>query len=306
VAGNSRRRSEARSSLEYVAGGASRRPHKPNTNRRSPTKAVLAAAPSKCPNKKGAYIWSLPADLAYELPCKSWACSWCGWKKREAAKIALGVGLEAAWDRGERVRFLTLTDGSRGSGEMMAEDIYAAWNRLRAVLKKSGELEQYAAVLEAQKRGALHLHILATGKFIAQRRLSRLAKQSGFGAVADIREVKAGAEETMPTGEANPAAALYVVKEMGGYLTKEKAAHLVLKTNRRRRPLRLSREWGISLRQAEEAWSLYNRKTRDNHDQEHDQEQEDLAPWAYVLRTPSGLRVRLPDGSTVDSVELAA
>ncbi|MCW3003537.1 MAG: hypothetical protein JWQ20_2835 [Conexibacter sp.] len=74
-------------------------------------------------------------------------------------------GCEAALGRGERVRLMTLTDGTGGG--MATPEVSAAWNRLRTVLRKSGLLAQYAAVLETTEAGALHLHALTTGEFIA-------------------------------------------------------------------------------------------------------------------------------------------
>jgi hypothetical protein len=107
-------------------------------------------------------MWSLSTDRAAEIACGRWDCSWCQWRKRAAVMLILRVGLEVAWARGERVRFLTLTDGSRG--EMTVADFYVAWNRLRVRLardRKGGAfVKEYAAVVEVQKRGALHLHVL--------------------------------------------------------------------------------------------------------------------------------------------------
>lgn len=62
--------------------------------------------------------------------------------------VVLQVGLEVAWARGERVRFLTLTDGSRG--RMTVADFDEAWNRLRVRLareRKGGAyVKEYGAV----------------------------------------------------------------------------------------------------------------------------------------------------------------
>lgn len=170
-------------------------------------------------------------------------CSWCQWRKRAAAKLVLASGMERAWARGERIRFMTPTDGPKGA--MTVADFYEAWNRLRVRLRKAGLIREFAAVLEVQgKRGALHLHALQTGDYIQKDRLNGMAKAAGFGRCADIREVKreAGSDAT--------ASADYAVKQMAGYLSKQNAAALSAKTNKRRRPLRTSRGWGLSMTEA--------------------------------------------------------
>ncbi len=63
---------------------------------------------------------------------------------------------------------------------------------------------EYIAVVERQKRGAAHVHVVYRGPFIPQRWLSRVAAECGFGPIADIRR-------------SNPALMRYLAK----YLTKE-------------------------------------------------------------------------------------
>jgi hypothetical protein len=150
-------------------------------------------------------------------------------------------GVERAQERGERVRFLTLT--SPGDAPLSNRQLYEAWNRVRTTLRKSGELAEYLAVVELQERdgGAPHLHILATGKFVAQRRLSALANGAGFGPIVDIRAVRG-------TGERS--AGGYLVKSLARYATKANAAALAQAVKseggqkaRRVRPVRMSRGW---------------------------------------------------------------
>jgi hypothetical protein len=47
---------------------------------------------------------------------------------------------------------------------------------------------EYFAVVERQKRGAAHVHMVYRGPYIPQAWLSRAAEDSGFGRVADIRK----------------------------------------------------------------------------------------------------------------------
>jgi hypothetical protein len=250
--------------------------------------AVRRAERSYCPNARLHYVYSLGSASAYELPCGSWACSWCSRLKQGAAHLVIAAGIDEALARGDRVRLATFTDGS--GGEMTVATLYEAWNRLRTKLRRKGVLEEFAAVLETTAAGALHLHCLMTGRYIAQQRLSRLAEEAGFGRVCDIREVKPGTEEER---EENQDAAWYVAKQMAGYVTKTKSESLASKTAVRRRPLRRSRGWcshsmhdaelAIRRQWAEEAGEVHGR---------------DGGPWIFVHQLQDGsLRMRLPDKS---------
>lgn len=65
--------------------------------------------------------------------------------------------MNAAHERGERVRFVTLTD--KAAGRMTVPELGAAWNRLAVRLRREKLLTEYALAVELQpKRGALHLH----------------------------------------------------------------------------------------------------------------------------------------------------
>jgi hypothetical protein len=232
---------------------------------RSPHNALLRARRTQCPNARGSYIWSLSTDRASEIVCGRWDCSWCQWRKRAAACLVLQWGLQTAWALGERVRFLTLTDGSKGA--MNVADFYKAWNRLRVTLARARPggpyMNEYAAIVEVQKRGALHLHVLMTGRYVPQPKLVGMATAAGFGRCTDIREVRRVARDGAK-GSAD-----YVTKQLAGYLTKQSAVALAAKTNERRRPLRTSRGWGggITMRGAmrllAEAWLEDAGKDRD-------------------------------------------
>jgi hypothetical protein len=245
---------------------------------RSPHNALRRARRTQCPNARGSYIWSLSTDRASEIACGRWDCSWCQWRKRAAACVILQVGLEVAWARRERVRFLTLTDGSKG--KMTVADFYAAWNRLRVGLareRKGGAyMNEYAAVVKVQKRGALHLHVLMTGRYVPQRKLVGMAMAAGFGRCTDIREVRRVARDGAK------GSAEYVTKQLAGYLTKQSATALSAKTNERRRPIRTSRGWGggmtmrRAMRMMADAWL----EDTDN--------ERDTGPFAFVQALSDG------------------
>ena len=177
---------------------------------------------------------------------------------------------------------MTLTDGSAGT--MTVAGLYEAWNKLRTRLtreRKGGRyVNEYAAVVEVQTRGALHLHVLMTGRYVPQRKLAGMAMDAGFGRCTDIREVKPSA-----AGDA-PGSSAYVTKQLAGYLTKQAAAALGEKTAVRRRPLRSSRGWAgrLSLREAERQLAD---ELRDAIAEQTD-EQKDDGPFAFVQVCANG------------------
>lgn len=200
---------------------------------------------STCPSlAHPLYAYSQSSGKAFPMACRAWGCPGpaCGPRKKAAARKAIEIGMLRAFAANNRVRFLTLTDTSEGS--MTVADLYASWHRLRIKLRRMGVLDQYAAVVEVQKRGALHLHVLATGSFIRQQKLCELSSWAGFGEVSDIREVTVSANRRRNVAD-------YVAKELAAYVSKE-GASLAEKANVRRRPVRFSRDWGCSLRAAEQ------------------------------------------------------
>lgn len=136
-------------------------------------------------------------------------------------------------------------------------EVYEAWNRVRAALKSSGDLNEYASVIEFQERegqasgSAPHLHVLMTGRYIPQRRLSELAvgrvgTGSGrFGAITDIRAVRGtGSESAVEylTKQLAGEMAAYVSKVKGEQLKKKRVEEAAAKRVQVR-PVRLSRGW---------------------------------------------------------------
>ena len=123
----------------------------------------------------------------FNLPCNKWNCEDCA--KRKA--IILGNRVKAGF-QGERVRFATFTDTGKGTLCERLQRLKTAWNRLRLALSRQYNLTKFFWVLEfGHERGRPHLHCLLNC-YIPQRRLSELAKNAGFGAITDIREVKNG------------------------------------------------------------------------------------------------------------------
>jgi hypothetical protein len=96
--------------------------------------------------------------------------------------------------------------------------------RLQRRFGRSVRIEYYA-VVERQKRGAAHIHMVYRGPYIPQAWLSRAASECGFGSVADIRK-------------APPNIARYVAKYLTKELSDPKAA-----PPRYFRRVRVSRGW---------------------------------------------------------------
>lgn len=236
-------------------------------------RAVKAASQtSPCPSiAHPLYAFSRSTNRAYAMACGSWGCPSCSRKKKAIARRAIEVGQARAFARNERVRFLTLTDGSAGA--MTVADLYDSWNRLRLNLKRKGYLSEYAAALEVQARGALHLHLLATGSYLPAKKLSELASRAGFGPIVDIRAVKREGAESAKNSAA------YVSKELAGYVMKD-GQGLAEKTNVRRRPVRFSRGWGCSLGAAKKLIAEEMAEDRG--------EAADPGPWVVLRVAPDG------------------
>ncbi len=152
----------------------------------------------------------------YPLRCKRWDCPECGPRKarRVIARVDAGMKLPGT------VRFLTLTSPAGETAEASYERFPGRWKRMhQRIVRRFGRFE-YVGVVEPQKRGAAHVHVVYRGAFISQRWLSRAAAGSGFGRIADIRR-------------RHPRLASYLAK----YLTKQLAAGSV-RLDERGRPVR--------------------------------------------------------------------
>jgi hypothetical protein len=139
----------------------------------------------------------------FRLACKSWSCSYCGPRKvkREIACCRRGMRLG-------RTRFITITSPSGEDAEVSYAELPKRFHRfIGRVQRRFGKLArvEYYAVIERQRRGAAHIHMVYRGPFIPQAWLSRAAEACGFGRVADIRKA--------PPNIANYLAK-YLVKEL--------------------------------------------------------------------------------------------
>ena len=135
----------------------------------------------------------------YPMRCKRWGCPVCGPRKVKAALARTKAGMSLG-----PCRFFTLTSPGTEDGEASYSHFPERWKRFRMRVERRWGRIEYLAVVERQTRGAAHVHVVFRGPYIPQRWLSRVAKECGFGPIADIRR-------------SNPALIRYLAK----YLTKE-------------------------------------------------------------------------------------
>jgi hypothetical protein len=155
--------------------------------------------------------------------------------KRVRAGMALGA-----------VRFFTLTSPGNEDAETSYALFPARWKRFHErVARRFGRIE-YLGVVEPQKRGAAHIHVVYRGPYVPQAWLARTAAECGFGRIADIRR-------------SNPRLVTYLAK----YLTKELAAAAGDQTARRAGPpkyfrrVRWSRGWCTWSRREASRWERW-------------------------------------------------
>lgn len=119
------------------------------------------------------------------MNCKCWYCSYCGPRKAKRYKHAIRITAEA-----HRLnRFLTLTlDPKKIEGEPVRY-LNATFAKLRVYWKrKYGVTPKYIRILEFQKSGNPHFHILID-RYIAQGWIAEAWQALGGGRMVDIRYV---------------------------------------------------------------------------------------------------------------------
>src|SRR5258708_3529716 len=124
-----------------------------------------------------------PRYLVARLRCKSWTCPHCAQKRARRLKRAI---LEQA-QLHVLDRFLTLTmDPSKGTAAESWPLIKKVWAKFRIYLKREfGPGVKFLWVLEAQKNGYAHLHILVN-KYMDQAWIKRNWDSLGGGRIVHI------------------------------------------------------------------------------------------------------------------------
>jgi hypothetical protein len=126
-----------------------------------------------------------PETRFYRVNCKSWNCTYCGPRRAKRYKHAIRTKAEAMQLR----RFLTLTlDPAKIAGDPV-HYLNAVFAKLRVYLqRKYGVAPQYIRILEFQKNGNPHFHILID-RYIAREWIQAAWVAVGGGWMVDIRYV---------------------------------------------------------------------------------------------------------------------
>jgi hypothetical protein len=135
---------------------------------------------------RGASI-ARPEKVRYcRVGCKCWACTLCG--PRRAAQCRIRITKTA--ERYQLNKLLTLTlDPSKLNGQESTKYINEVFADFRVYLRrKLGYAPAYIRILEYQKNGNAHLHILL-GCYLEQAWMSEVWSAVGGGRIVDIKRV---------------------------------------------------------------------------------------------------------------------
>lgn len=120
------------------------------------------------------------------LDCKTYGCSYCG--ERKVKRIKKAIIKQATNFKLQRMLTLTLNP-QNCSAQDSIEHIRYCWSELRTYLKRlHGETIVFIAVIELQKNGYAHLHILVD-RFIRKDWISQAWHNLGAGEIVDIMYV---------------------------------------------------------------------------------------------------------------------
>lgn len=122
----------------------------------------------------------------YRVNCKCWNCARCGPRKAARYKHRIREVAEELKLR----RFLTLTiDPKKLNNQDPVPYLRDCWSKFRVYLKREfGVAPKYICVLEFQKNGNPHLHVLVD-RFIDQKWIKETWQSVGGGEHVDIRLV---------------------------------------------------------------------------------------------------------------------
>ena len=119
--------------------------------------------------------------------CKKWRCTVCGPKKKKALSWAIGQAVE----KYNLVGLMTLTLDPKKipAGVNSCKYIKAMWRKFRVpVSRYLGKSLSFIWVMELQKNGRAHLHILIDA-FLPQRWVSAKWSRYGGGRIVDVRAI---------------------------------------------------------------------------------------------------------------------
>lgn len=121
------------------------------------------------------------------VSCKRWACSLCGPRRVRQLRFAI---IKWATEK-DMTRFLTLTlDPRFCTAKESVKYIRGCWNKFRTYLKrKYGVSISFITIIEPQKSGYAHLHILVD-RFIPQHWITGAWQAVGGGKIVFVRQVE--------------------------------------------------------------------------------------------------------------------
>ena len=128
----------------------------------------------------------LNRDTGEMIPfrCKSWRCLTCGPRKARRLRNQVGVWAEAK----QLTRLMTLTlDPQQVQGDVYAH-LSDVWRKFRVYLHRTYGRVSFIWVMELQRNGNPHLHVLVD-RFIPQQGASRTWDAAGGGRIVDVRYV---------------------------------------------------------------------------------------------------------------------
>src|SRR6266404_8809899 len=129
-----------------------------------------------------------PGKFGYVcLFCGSYRCNRC--RNPKLKKVRSAIARMASEKKLNKMATLTLDKKRIPKGVRTDRHLRDTWRKMRVSLsRKFGESVDYVGVLEFQKNGVAHLHLLL-GRFIKQDWLSDAWSANGGGVVVDIRMV---------------------------------------------------------------------------------------------------------------------
>ena len=134
-----------------------------------------------------AFVGTTLAQGYARYRCKSWFCPYCGPKKAWQLRRAIQEWMQHL--NLKRLMTLTLDPARIPPGEDPIKYIRNTFNKFRVSLKrKYGESISYISILELQKSGNPHFHILVD-RHIPQAWISESWQAVGGGRIVDIRMV---------------------------------------------------------------------------------------------------------------------
>lgn len=124
--------------------------------------------------------------------CKSYSCPYCGPKKAILMRSLISKAIE----KYKLITFATLTlDQTKCFKEDSARHIKKCWNKFRILQKRNFKRSiKYISVLEFQKNGYAHLHILFDS-YINHSWLKQTWSSVAGGSIVDIKKINGGLEK---------------------------------------------------------------------------------------------------------------